>query len=286
MLCWPGKLSIICFTTSVLLATFSELLFRLEFDDFFEYVWNVVIFHAVFYGLLNVILVAVCREFLYQVAVRAAFLGYAFGVGILIYLTAPLSWKIFGIYVSVLATFHYTEFLSIAWTNPGSLSTDSFVINHSVAYGIAACSSWAEFFVERYFLPEMKEPYFCSYLGLIMCISGEVLRKLAMFTAQHNFNHLVQYKKVEEHKLVTHGVYSLCRHPSYVGWFYWSIGTQLILQNPICLVAYAVTSWRFFYTRVLIEEEILIIFFETEYTEYQKRVGTGLPFMIGYRVDL
>lgn len=48
-----------------------------------------------------------------------------------------------------------------------------------------------------------------------------------MCTAKHNFNHVVQSERSDNHQLVTHGVYSLCRHPSYVGWFYWSIGTQV-----------------------------------------------------------
>lgn len=53
------------------------------------------------------------------------------------------------------------------------------------------------------------------------------MRKASMYTASTNFNHYVQYEKHEGHILVTWGVYSLFRHPAYVGWFYWSIGTQV-----------------------------------------------------------
>ena len=161
---------------------------------------------------------------------RAVFLGYAFGVGILIFAKASSSWQIFGIYVTVLSFFHYSEFMTIALTNPKAISIDSFILNHSFAYGLAACSSWLEFIVERYYLPEMKEPSFISYFGLAMCFSGEVLRKLAMFTAMHNFNHIVQDEKMDDHELVTNGVYGVFRHPSYVGWFYWSVGTQVKLK--------------------------------------------------------
>ena len=38
----------------------------------------------------------------------------------------------------------------------------------------------------------MKEYSFTIGLGLLLCISGEVIRKLAMFTARTNFNHIVQ----------------------------------------------------------------------------------------------
>ena len=73
-------------------------------------------------------------------------------------------------------------------------------------------------------------------IGLFFCIAGELLRKGAMLTAWSNFTHLVRERRVEGHKLVTHGVYSLCRHPSYAGWFWWSIGTQVRF------------SYTFFYT--------------------------------------
>ncbi|KAK0075747.1 hypothetical protein PV325_006438 [Microctonus aethiopoides] len=190
------------------------------------------------------------------VAVRSIFLGYGLGLGIVISIIAPLSWKCLGTYMAILTTFHYSEFLVIAWTNPKAVSIDSFVLKHSLAYGIAACSS-----------------------------CGEILRKLAIFTAKKNFNHLVQTEKSDNHELVTHGVYKLFRHPSYVGWFYWSIGTQLVLQNPFCLLAYAVASWRFFHDRIILEEITLLNFFGQQYVNYQKNVGTGLPFISGYTLD-
>lgn len=40
------------------------------------------------------------------------------------------------------------------------------------------------------------------------------------------------------------------RHPSYAGFFYWALGTQLVLQNPISFVLYLVILWRFFYRRI------------------------------------
>ena len=84
------------------------------------------------------------------------------------------------------------------------------------------------------------------------------------------------------HRLVTYGVFSLVRHPSYVGWFYWSVGTQLVLCNPLCVVAYAAASYAFFKGRVEYEEWTLIRAYRQEYEDYQARVPTGLPFIRGY----
>ncbi|XP_016769299.2 protein-S-isoprenylcysteine O-methyltransferase [Apis mellifera] len=286
MLCYDGKLSFFCFIFTGLIAVLSEILLRLEFDIFRTYFNNIWLMHLFQYGLLNILLLLVFYGFSYQVAVRAVFLGYGFGIGIILFFVAPPSWQMFGIYITVLATFHYTEFLSIAWINPSSLSIDSFILNHSIAYGVAACCSWIEFIIERLYFPGMKKASFISYFGLVLCICGEFLRKLAMFTAKHNFNHIVQSEKMDNHELITYGVYKICRHPSYVGWFYWSIGTQLILQNPFCLFAYTVTSWKFFHDRILIEEVTLLNFFGQDYIEYQKEVSTGLPFISGYKLDL
>lgn len=73
----------------------------------------------------------------------------------------------------------------------------------------------------------MKQPGLIAYTGLGLCCSGELLRKCAMLTAGSNFHHLVRVKREEDHRLVTTGVYSVCRHPSYAGWFLWSVGTQV-----------------------------------------------------------
>lgn len=52
-----------------------------------------------------------------------------------------------------LSFFHYTEYLVTAVINPHSLSLDSFLLNHSMEYTLAAVSSWVEFTVEKLTVP-------------------------------------------------------------------------------------------------------------------------------------
>ena len=59
----------------------------------------------------------------------------------------------FGWYLSVLGFFHFSEYFSTSIYNYSSLSVDSFLLNHSVAYAVAAVCSWCEFFLEMYFFP-------------------------------------------------------------------------------------------------------------------------------------
>nr|CAG4641163.1 EOG090X0CFU [Eulimnadia texana] len=188
----------------------------------------------------------------------------------------------FGWYMVIMSVFHFSEYLVTSVIRPQSLNSDSFLLNHSKAYGIAALASWLEFFLELWLIPGLKQLTWLSYTGLVICITGEFLRKLAMLTAGSNFDHLVRVTREANHQLVTSGIYRLFRHPSYVGWFYWSVGTQLVLCNPLCFFAYFYASWKFFAERIFQEEITLIHFFGKEYVEYQKKVPTGLPFIKGY----
>jgi protein-S-isoprenylcysteine O-methyltransferase len=211
-----------------------------------------------------------------RISATGFLLGFVVLVGLLCSQTS------LGLYFTVLALFHFSEFLVTGLTNPQNLSFDSYMVNHSVAYAVAAVSSWLEHGLLLYFVPSLKQYRVISLAGLAVCCVGEVIRKLAMFHAGRSFNHLVQDRKAEDHVLVTSGIYSLCRHPSYVGWFLWTLGTQIILINPFCLVAYTYVTHMFFKFRIEVEEQNLVFFFGQEYRLYQTKVRTGIPFIEGY----
>ncbi|XP_070561159.1 protein-S-isoprenylcysteine O-methyltransferase-like [Ptychodera flava] len=219
-----------------------------------------------------------------KIATRACFLGFVFSFGIIISAFAAANWTVFGWYLCILSFFHFSEYFCTSLYHPRSLTLDSFLLNHSKAYHVAAMASWTEFILETLIFPSLKQIQWLSLVGLTICLFGEVLRKLAMFTAGTSFNHMIQSRRNPDHVLVTHGIYAWCRHPSYVGWFWWSVATQLLLCNPICLVAYTVASWQFFNERIEDEEILLLNFFGEEYIDYQKKVGTGLPWIRGYTI--
>lgn len=64
-------------------------------------------------------------------------------------------------YMCSLSLFHYSEYLVTAVNNPKSLSLDSFLLNHSLEYTVAALSSWIEFTLENIFWPGQ-----CALLSL------------------------------------------------------------------------------------------------------------------------
>ena len=91
-----------------------------------------------------------------------------------------------------------------------------------------------------------------------MALCGDSLHKAAMLTAGTNFNHMIQSQKDSGHVLVTSGVYAYVRHPAYVGWFCWSVGTQVMLCNPVCVLGYALASWHYFRECIEMEQPLLI----------------------------
>ena len=79
--------------------------------------------------------------------------------------------------------------------------------------------------------------------------------------------------------LITRGIYRWLRHPSYVGFFYWSIGMQLILNNYLSAALSAAASCAFFRRRIPYEEGSLLSLFPDDYPAYARRTYIGIPFV-------
>ena len=214
---------------------------------------------------------------------RAVVTGFGASIGTYIIILPEFQgvWP-FGTYLCILSMSHFLEYAVTGITNPSNLSTDSFLLNHSLYYWIAAVASWIEYFVEYYFLPAgFKDVTSLVKCGVVISIVGEILRKIAMFHLGNNFYHIVQSSKQENHELVTSGIFSYVRHPYYVGWFLWSLGTQVVLLNPICFVFYGYVLWVSFNESIYDEEESLLYFFGNGYSDYQMNVPVGIPFIQG-----
>lgn len=152
---------------------------------------------------------------------------------------------------------------------------------------MAATASWLEYWLEIWLFGGVSwkpNVYFCV-VGVIFLLVGQIIRTVAMATCGEYFAHVIMTKKSNAHKLITHGIYSVLRHPSYFGWFYWSIGTQILLCNPICTLLYAYSSWMFFKSRIPYEERLLVEFYGQEYTSYMSRTVIGIPFVEAFKLQ-
>lgn len=112
--------------------------------------------------------------------------------------------------------------------------------------------------LEYIFSPSLLPTSFTQYkhlpiivlLGILITGLGQWGRSTAMITAASNFNHDVQFTKSDTHQLVTKGIYQYSRHPSYAAFFYWAVGTQILLVNPISACAFGYVLWKFFTQRI------------------------------------
>jgi len=195
--------------------------------------------------------------------------------------TFGIQWGLYGL---CLNTFHLLEFFVTALANPTQLSSDSFLVNHSRAYAGAHLFAATEFTFRLIFFPGWFNLQ-VSVLGVVLVIIAQFIRSLAMVTCGESFNHLIQTEKKENHILVTHGIYRYLRHPSYVGFHWWSFGSQLLLNNSISACLFFAASLRFFSKRIPYEERSLLHHFPDEYVQYARRTWIMIPFVQSAIVD-
>jgi len=212
---------------------------------------------------------------------NSAIISYILGIvgGLCFILTFNKKYGNFFAFVSWLSLFHNMEFVSTAAFKREVCSIDSYLLNHSTGYHLAMAAGMAEYWVERLYFKDAawKGFNFVSCIGLLLVIAGQLTRSTAMFTCKSNFSHHIEEVKRPQHILVKNGIYKYLRHPAYTGFFYWGVGTQILLMNPISLIGYAVVLYRFFRDRISHEEKLLVDFFGNDYVEYRKTSKVYIP---------
>ncbi|XP_057449299.1 protein-S-isoprenylcysteine O-methyltransferase A-like [Lotus japonicus] len=174
--------------------------------------------------------------------------------------------------------FHGSEyFLAVRIHGRSSVTLKSLLV--SKHYLLAMMFSLLEYCIEVVLFPELKEHWVISDLGLALVVIGEIMRKMSIITAGKSFTHLIRVHHDDNHQLITHGIYRFIRHPGYCGFFIWSVGTQIMLFNPISTIGFAVVVWNFFAKRIPYEEYFLRQFFRAQYEEYARKVVSGVPFV-------
>lgn len=222
------------------------------------------------------------------VSLRAWLLGQALGVSCVVAIHLlffhhhhPL-WRI-PFFLATLSLFHFLEFWITARFNTRYATVSAFLLSsNGTAYNIAHAAGLIECLLTHSILPTFFStpvvassrslhqpelfwswrssswlsltmtpwPASVTLLGLFITTLGQFTRSCAMAQAGTNFNHIVQTKRTDDHRLVTTGIYAYLRHPSYFGFFWWGLGTQIVMANRVCLVVYAIVLWRFFQRRI------------------------------------
>lgn len=204
------------------------------------------------------------------ISLRAMLLGTSLGLSssLALFLSTVYQttlWRV-PFFVASLSLFHFLEFWVTAQYNTRYATVSAFLLSsNGWAYNIAHGSAIVECLVSHVFWPgqtaagrmvTVTEPFFGNSVslllvgGFVLLFIGQVTRTISMAQAASNFNHHVQSQHQEGHVLVNTGLYRYLRHPSYFGFFWWGLGTQLVLGNMVCFVGYALVLWRFFSSRI------------------------------------
>lgn len=178
----------------------------------------------------------------------------------------------FTTFCATLAFFHLSEFTLAYVFMRDELSWRSWLISRD--YVLALAAGVVEFLGEWWAWPHLKRSRIPWAIGVLSIVAGEALRKAGMLTARGNFTHAVRFRHQPSHRLVTHGVYAWERHPGYVGWLLWAVGTQLLLGNPLACVAFYCIATRFFRYVVCLT---LLANYLTAFHQVASRSGGGAP---------
>jgi protein-S-isoprenylcysteine O-methyltransferase Ste14 len=103
---------------------------------------------------------------------------------------------------------------------------------------------------------------------------GGVLRLWPVFVLGHRFSGLVAIQ--EGHNLVTTGIYSIIRHPSYLGLLLNSLGWGLAFRSSVGVLLTLLLIPPLL-ARIRAEEKLLCSQFGSEYEAYRARTWRLIP---------
>ena len=112
------------------------------------------------------------------------------------------------------------------------------------------------------------------WAGVFLFAAGGALRLWPVFVLGPRFSGLVAIQK--GHKLVTHGIYSVIRHPSYLGLLISTTGWALAFRSGLGLLLVLLMLFPLI-ARIHAEERILFSQFGEEYEAYRARTSRLMP---------
>jgi protein-S-isoprenylcysteine O-methyltransferase Ste14 len=113
----------------------------------------------------------------------------------------------------------------------------------------------------------LPSPYLAVAGGMLLAI-GVAWYAVAVRTV---------YQAYRDERLVTDGIYSLCRHPIYAGWVLLILPALGLLLNSWLLLSTAVVMYLLTRIRVRQEEANLEAQFGDRYLDYKRRTNAIFP---------
>jgi protein-S-isoprenylcysteine O-methyltransferase Ste14 len=121
---------------------------------------------------------------------------------------------------------------------------------------------------------------------VFVSVAGELIRSYTVGHVPRNTSGRTVLDQMAD-ELNTSGIYSIVRHPLYVGNFLMWLGPVLFLRSVWCVIIFVLAYWIYYERIIFAEEQYLRRKFGEEYDTWAFRVRSVIPrFRIFIRPDL
>ena len=110
---------------------------------------------------------------------------------------------------------------------------------------------------------------FIDIAALVVLITGTIILFLSTFKLKSDL--VFGLSSSDKHKLQTNGIYSLCRHPFYLGFIFILFSSCLLVPHYLNILAF-LGAWIIHHFIMIKEEEYLGRQYGDEYIQYSKKV--------------
>jgi protein-S-isoprenylcysteine O-methyltransferase Ste14 len=117
---------------------------------------------------------------------------------------------------------------------------------------------------------------FIKLIGVSLILIGLALRMAARKALGHHFSYALRI--IDQHELVTTGIYTYIRHPAYSGDLLFHYGVTLLFSSLYGFMIMLLLIPCFLY-RIRVEENMLSEQFGQEYLEYMQTTKKLLPYL-------
>jgi protein-S-isoprenylcysteine O-methyltransferase Ste14 len=104
-------------------------------------------------------------------------------------------------------------------------------------------------------------PPVATFLGILISVLGVILFLTALFT--------IRTLESYEGDLITTGIYSIIRHPMYLGFIFWLIGFPIIFGGVHSMLMSSLFMCNILFWRFLEEQELFVRF--KTYSDYKRK---------------
>ncbi|HEY4490484.1 MAG TPA: isoprenylcysteine carboxylmethyltransferase family protein, partial [Acidobacteriota bacterium] len=121
---------------------------------------------------------------------------------------------------------------------------------------------------------DLRPPVPLRYAGVALCLAGYGIRLIAIRALRRQFSYFVAIQ--QHHQLITTGIYSLIRHPIYLGAMLLVVGMILLFPTLYGFLFVLIYSMLLAH-RMNQEEKLLFKHFGTVYQEYRSKSYRLIP---------